>query len=298
MSNTIIDKAYAVVPNFKNRLSLFNKKLRLAQYAEKSIYDYSLKIAQAVIYLQKLPDNFTQDDIEGYLSSLLDQKRYSISFFKHMVFGLQNYYKVMGLKEPGGLVIPKIRKHHKLPRVISQRGVARLLQRCELYDKTLLALIYDCALRVSEACKLRWEDIDFDRRMLFVSQSKGYKDRYVPISSQMLIVLRAYKMKFLSEDFVFKTHGRGVTPQRITPGYVRTIFKHALNKASLDKTLTIHALRHSAATHLLENGESILDVMTRLGHKRISTTMTYLHIADIERSKHVRLIDTLFPPKQ
>ena len=298
MSNTFIDKACAVVPKFENRISIFHKKLYIAQYAEKSIYDYKLKIAQAALYLQKLPDDFTQDDIEAYLSSLLDQKRYSISYFKHTIFGLQNYYKVMGLKEPNGLVLPKVRKPDKLPRVLSQRSIARLLKCCGLYDKTLLALIYDCALRVSEACRLRWEDISFERRMLFVCQSKGNKDRYVLISSQMLIVLSAFRKRYPSDDFVFKTHGRKVTPQRINPGYVRTILKNALTKASLDPSITIHALRHSAATHLLENGESIVDVMKRLGHKRISTTMNYLHVADIEHIKHVRLIDTLFPPRQ
>ena len=271
--------------------------MRIAQYAEHRIYDYKLKIAQAALYLQKLPDDFTQDDVEGYLSSLLDQKRYSISFFKHTVFGLQNYYKVMGLKQPRGLVLPKVRKPKKLPKVLSQRSIARLLKSCGLYDKALLALIYDCALRVSEVCRLRWEDISFERRMLFVCQSKGNKDRYVPVSSQMLIVLRAFRKRYPSEDFVFKTHGRGVTPQRITPGYVRTILKNALTKASLDHTITIHALRHSAATHLLEIGENILHVQKRLGHARITTTLVYLHVADIEPKNSVLLINTLFPPK-
>ena len=297
MSNTFIDKACAVVPNFKNRISLFHKKLSIAQYAEQSIYDYKLKIAQAALYLQKLPDDFTQDDVEGYLSSLLDQKRYSISFFKHTVFGLQNYYKVMGLKQPKGLVLPKVRKPKKLPRVLSQRSIARLIQCCGLYDKTLLALTYDCALRVSEVCRLRWEDICFDRKMLFVCQSKGNKDRYVPVSSQMLIVLRAFRKKYPSDDFVFKTHGRGVTPQRITPGYVRSILKNALTKACLEPNITIHALRHSAATHLLENGENILNVQKRLGHARVTTTLIYLHVADIEPKKAVLLINILFPSK-
>ena len=298
MSKTFIDKACAVVPEFENRIYRFDKKLRIAQYAEHSIYDYKLKIAQAALYLKKLPDDFTQDDIEGYLSSLLDQKRYSISFFKHTVFGLQNYYKVMGLKQPRGLVLPKVRKPMKLPKVLSQRSIARLLKSCGLYDKALLALIYDCALRVSEACKLRWEDISFERKMLFVCQGKGLKDRYVPISEQLLIVLKAFRKKYPSDDFVFKTHGRGVTPERINEGYVRRIFKNALVKASLDTSITIHALRHSAATHLLENWENILDVQKRLGHARITTTMIYLHVADIEPTRHVRLIDTLFPPKK
>ena len=149
MSKSYIDKACAVVPEFENRIYRFDKKLRIAQYAEHSIYDYKLKIAQAALYLQKLPDDFTQDDIEGYLSSLLDQKRYSISFFKHTVFGLQNYYKVMGLKQPRGLVLPKVRKPKKLPRVLSQRSIARLLKSCGLYDQALLEYIARYAYRVA-----------------------------------------------------------------------------------------------------------------------------------------------------
>jgi site-specific recombinase XerD len=89
-----------------------------------------------------------------------------------------------------------------------------------------------------------------------------------------------------------------VDPQPIKPGYVRVILKNALMKACLDRSITIHALRHSSASHLLENGESILDVQKRLGHVRLSTTMVYLHVADIEPQKHVRLIDTIFPPKK
>ena len=87
MSKSYIDKACAVVPEFENRIYRFDKKLRIAQYAEHSIYDHKLKIAQAALYLQKLPDDFTQDDIEGYLSSLLDQKRYSISFLSTRSLG-------------------------------------------------------------------------------------------------------------------------------------------------------------------------------------------------------------------
>ena len=116
------------------------------------------------------------------------------------------------------------------------------------------------------------------------------KDRYVPISSQMLLVLSAFRKKYPSDDFVFKTHGKGVTPQRITPPYVRTILKNALTKASLDPAITIHALRHSAVTHLLENGENILNVQKRLGHARVTTTLVYLHVAVVFYHPHLHCI--------
>ena len=298
MSNTYLDKAIEAVPELGNRISLFTKKLRLAQYADSTIYSYRLKISQAVLYLKKLPDDFTQADVDDYLTMLLDRNCYSLSFFKHTVFGLKDYYKYMDLKEPGGLVLPRVRKPKRLPRVLSQEQMKRLIGLCDLYDKALLSTIYDCALRVSEACSLKWIDISFDRQQVFVYQGKGKKDRIVPISGQLLILLRIFKKRFPSDDFVFKTHGRGVLPQPIKPGYVRVIMKNALSKACLDHTITIHALRHSAASHLLENGESLLDVQKRLGHVRLTTTLIYLHVANIEPMRHVRLIDTIFPPKR
>ena len=159
MSNTYLDKAIEAVPELGNRISLFTKKLRLAQYADSTVYSYRLKISQAVLYLQKLPDKFTQEDVDDYLTMLLDRNCYSLSFFKHTVFGLKDYYKYMDLKEPGGLVLPRVRKPKRLPRVLSQEQMKRLIGLCELYDKALLSTIYDCALRVSEVCSLKWIDI-------------------------------------------------------------------------------------------------------------------------------------------
>ena len=90
MSNTYLDKAIEAVPRFAERISLFTKKLRLAQYADSTIYSYRLKISQAVLYLKKLPDDFTQADVDEYLTMLLDRNRYSMSFFKHTIFGLKD----------------------------------------------------------------------------------------------------------------------------------------------------------------------------------------------------------------
>ena len=122
MYKTYLHKAIEAIPKFEERISLFTKKLRLAQYADGTIYDYRLKISQAVLYLNKLPDDFTQKNIEDYLSMLLDRNRYSISFFKHTIFGLKEYYKVMGIKEPGGLVLPRVRKPKRLPRILPTAG--------------------------------------------------------------------------------------------------------------------------------------------------------------------------------
>ena len=180
MYKTYLHKAIETVPGYGDRISLFTKKLRLAQYADSTIYSYRLKISQAVLYLKKLPDDFTQADVDDYLTMLLDRNCYSLSFFKHTVFGLKDYYKYMGLKEPGGLVLPRVRKPKRLPRVLSQEQMKRLIGLCELYDKALLSTIYDCALRVSEVCSLKWIDISFDRQQVFVYQ--GNVSRICPLT--------------------------------------------------------------------------------------------------------------------
>ena len=114
----------------------------MAQYADSTIYSYRLKISQAVLYLKKLPNDFTQADVDDYLTMLLDRNCYSLSFFKHTVFGLKDYYKYMGLKEPEGLVLPRVRKPKRLPRVLSQEQMKRLIGLCDLYDKALLSTLH------------------------------------------------------------------------------------------------------------------------------------------------------------
>ena len=139
MPNTYLDKAIAAVPKFGERISLFTKKLRLAQYADSSIYDYRLKISQAVLYLNKLPDDFTQADIDSYLSMLLDRNRYSISHFKHTVFGLKDYYKVMGLRNLKDLFFQKSVK-------------PRDFQECSLKIRSLVLFI--CVTSMTRRCFL------------------------------------------------------------------------------------------------------------------------------------------------
>ena len=95
MNKNTLNIAIETVPGYGDRISLFTKKLRLAQYAYSSIYSYRLKISQAVLYLKKLPDDFTQTDVDDYLTMLLDRNCYSLSFFKHTVFGLKDYYKFL-----------------------------------------------------------------------------------------------------------------------------------------------------------------------------------------------------------
>jgi len=288
MAKKISDMAIEKVPALSDRISLFQSKLQIAHYAQGSITDYCHALYKSVVHIGKLPDDFTQKDVDGYLQSMLSRKPVPAEAqFKHFIYGLKCYRTTMGLPELQGLALPKIRREKKLPRILSFQQVMHLLNVCDLYSKTLLAVIYDCGLRAFEACSLQWNDINFDRQQVHIKKGKGGKDRFVPICSETLVVLKRYREHYPSTNHVFKMFGKDAP---LNNASIRFRLKEGLSKAGLDTSLTIHSLRHSYATHLLEAGEDIQTVQQRLGHKSVSTTMIYLHLAKVEKHECVYLI--------
>ena len=292
MPKKISDIALAKVPAFANRVSLFQSKLQITRHASGTIVDYSHALYKAVAYIGKLPEDFTQEDADGYLSYLLSrQPQPAVSQFKHFIYGLKSYLRAMGCPDLAGLALPKIRREKRLPRVLSVEQVQRLLRSCDLYTKTLFSVIYDCGLRASEASRLEWGNIMFDRRQVFVRRGKGGKDRIVPVSPKTLQVLRVYWKSYGQAGLIFRKPELG-TP--IDNAYIRMCLKCQLQKAGLDTSLSTHTLRHSYATHLLEAGEDIQTVQRRLGHRSLLTTTVYLHVAKLERHQCVYLVDHIF----
>ena len=293
MPKKISDIAVAKVPSIADRLSSFQGKLRIAHYAEGTVTDYCHALYKSVAQIGKLPDDFTQEDVDGYLLGMMNRRPVPAEAqFKHFVYGLKCYRQAMGCAELKGLALPKIRRTRKLPKILSTQQVAHLLKTCELYSKALFAVMYDCGMRAFEVCGLNWNDINFDRQQIHIKKGKGGKDRVVPVSSKTLTVLRVFRKHYPSKNLVFKGFGRN---EGINPAYIRIRFKYVLRMAGLDTSLTPHSLRHSYATHLLEAGEDIQTVQQRLGHKSVATTMIYLHLAKVEQNRGIRLIDTIFP---
>ena len=289
----ISDEAVTIVPALTKRISLFKSKLQIAHYAQGSITDYCHALYKAVVFIGKLPDDFTQEEVDSYFSLMLNRQPIPAEAqFKHFVYGLKNYRKTMGCSELQGLALPTVRREKKLPRILSVEQVRLLLQTSELYSKALFAVIYDCGLRAFEACNLKWNDISFDRHQVHIKKGKGGKDRIVPISEKTLIVLNVYRKKYPSKNLVFKTFGKD---EGINPAFIRRSLREVLKMAELDTSLSTHSLRHSYATHLLDAGEDIQTVQQRLGHKSVSTTMIYLHLAKVEKNQCINLIDTIFP---
>lgn len=173
--------------------------------------------------------------------------------------------------------IPFARKADTLPAVLSQQQVVRLFQaEPNLKMRTAFITVYAAGLRVSEVVALTARDIDSARMVIRIQQAKGRKDRYVMLSEQLLAILRAYWKSERPKDWLFPG------PNRLKPVTTRSLqrsFRWAADKADLDSSVTVHTLRHSFATHLLEQGVDIRVIQDLLGHRQITSTTRYARVA-------------------
>ncbi len=205
---------------------------------------------------------------------------------------------MMGLKDKH-IELPSIKHEKKLPVVLSREEVKRLLKVPKLLKhRILIGLLYGCGLRCFEVRNVKLFDLDFDREMLHVQKGKGKKDRYVPLSSILIRGLRAYIQAECPDEWLFngKPEGRagGDFDGRYSQRGVQWAVKQACKDAGITKETTVHTLRHTYATHLLEDGLDIVSIKDLLGHECIETTMIYLHVAASGRRKPFSPLDTLY----
>jgi len=180
------------------------------------------------------------------------------------------------------LHLPTIGKVKKLPVILSREEIWRMLQAAELLKhKLLIGLIYGCGLRCMEVRNIELRHLDFDRKMLHIVQGKGSKDRYVPLSEHLIRGLKTFIKVENPDQFLFNGNQQNTAVPDFDSRYsqrgVQWVIKTISNKAGITKDVHTHTLRHSYATHLLEDGVPIIMVQKLLGHERIESTMEYLH---------------------
>jgi site-specific recombinase XerD len=172
----------------------------------------------------------------------------------------------------------RFRKEEKIPVVLSEKEVAAVIKAVNnLKHKVILMTIYSAGLRLSECLALTVADMDFDRNQIRIRQGKGKKDRQTVLSRTLLSEMKNYLIKFCPKIFLFEGQKGG----RYSASSVQAIMKRAVKKSGIKKHATVHTLRHSFATHLLENGTDIRFIQELLGHKRLETTQIYTHISKI-----------------
>jgi integrase/recombinase XerD len=169
--------------------------------------------------------------------------------------------------------IERPRKPHRLPHVLSELEVKTILQRTtNLKHLCMLKLTYGCGLRCSEVLDLRWDDIDWERGILWVRGGKGQKDRRLPLPDSLQNALKQYRAAYPTQCFVFEGQNAGTAYDARS---FQLVFKQACQRAGITAKATLHWLRHSYATHLLEQGTDLRYIQVLLGHKSSKTTELY-----------------------
>jgi integrase len=264
--------------------------------AESTLDNYKRCLAHLALHYMCSPEQLNKESIDDYLFYCQNlHKTPSESFFKHTIFGLRAAYKVMGMTAQK-VMLPKIERQKGLPVVLSRPEVRALIGSPKyLKHKLVIAMLYGCGLRNHELCNLERSDIDFDRKTVFVKKQKGHYDRYVPLSDILAGGLKKY---FATENpyrwfFNSQVTGQG-QPLQYTQRGVQWAIKEARGKTGIKKKVTAHMLRHSYATHLLEDGLDIVSIKELLGHAHIETTLVYLHVANLGRQPKFSPLDTLY----
>jgi len=231
-------------------------------------------------FYRRAPDHISDGEVKSYLLHLLREKKLGVSSLIVAVSGLRFFFGKV-LHRPTTAIeqaLPRMKKPILRPKVYSVQELERLFKSPNLSRKhrAMFMTTYAAGLRVSEVCQLRIADLLSDRHQIRVAQGKGKKDRYTLLSPRLLEELRGYWRLYRPKEWLFPSR---VYPERhITQSAVQRAFADAVELAGLPERCGIHSLRHSFATHLLEAGVDPLTLQRLLGHSRLSTTTTYLHV--------------------
>lgn len=287
---------------FEGLLHRFERNITILGRSKSTFENYVRHVAAISLHYGKIPIELDQEQVQEYLFILQKRsKTPSQTYFKHTVYGLRFLLKTEGLPYEY-LRLPMIKHEKKLPVVLSKQEVWRMLNSCQLLKhRILIGLLYGCGLRCMEVRNVRLCDMDFDRKQLKVVQGKGKKDRYVPLSEHLIRGLKKYIQAEKPTEYLFNGQpyghqGRagGDFDSRYSQRGVQWAVKQACKQAGITKDVSVHTLRHTFATHLLEDGLDILSIKNLLGHEDIETTLIYLQIAQLEHHKSFSPLDTLF----
>ena len=262
----------------KSTLQVFEQELRIRNYSPKTIKSYTSSLRTFVHFVApKNVRDFSNQDIRSQLSRMLETGHWSAPSISQLINALRFLYVELYHRPLEMGEIPRPKKEKKLPLVLSQEEVLNVFDSVDnLKHKTLLMLIYSAGLRVGESVRLELRDIDPGRKLIHLRGAKGKKDRYTLLSDMMIKQLEEYQKVYHPEGFLFRgAEGKSHLSERSA----EKVFEQALSRAGICKPATIHTLRHSFATHLLEAGTDLRFIQELLGHSSSKTTEIYTHVS-------------------
>jgi integrase/recombinase XerD len=252
------------------------EELQARKYSPRTVKLYCNANKGFLAYLKKVPADITKDDITRFLSHKEKHDHASASTLNIILSALRFYYGiVLGRDLTENRKRPK--SDRRLPLVLSKEEVNSILMATRnIKHRLLLMLCYSGGLRVSEIVALKCEDLDFSRGTLYIRKSKGRKDRYTILASKVIDTLNNYKEIYHPVHWLFEGN---VPSEHMCIRTAQRIFEQSLQSAHISKAISIHSLRHSFATHLLESGTDIRYIQVLLGHVSTKTTQVYTHVA-------------------
>jgi len=260
----------------KELIRAYVKYLKGKRYSKSTVQTYFTFIADFIDYTQpKRLVDLTNRDVELFIETIFIARAYSISSQRQFISALKLFTKVYPECNIEALLLERPKKSRPLPTVLSQTEVITLLQVTKnLKHRAIIALLYSAGLRISELISLELRHIDIARRQILVRNGKGRKDRYVILANSFLPLLQNYVTTYKPSRFFVE----GKVHTKYSDGSIRKFLHRSTKLANIKKKVTPHTLRHSYATHLLENGIGLRHIQELLGHAKPETTMIYTHV--------------------
>jgi site-specific recombinase XerD len=250
--------------------------MELKGYSPSTIKNYIYQVSNFSKFYNKSPELLKEKEIRDYLHYCIMERKLSEGTVNYINACLKFFYTKTLNRNWNMDKIPRTKEPRRLPAILSPQEVKSIFDATEnLKHKTILMTIYSAGLRVSEACNLKITDIDSKNMQILIRQGKGKKDRYSLLSKANLEILREYWKRYQPKEYLFS--GRNRT-DAITPRSVQMMLEKSIKKTRITKNATVHTLRHSFATHLLDAGTDICYIQRLLGHTRITSTTIYLHL--------------------
>lgn len=263
----------------RSEVRQFKHWLEQKRYSKSTVKTYTMAISTFLRFIQpKTSMEATNSDMQRFVHSYMIPRNLSYSYQNQAVNAAKLFFRTI---RGAALVTEQLerpRREHKLPNVLSKEEVARLLKSLQNQKhRTMLSLIYACGLRRSELLHLKPENIDSKRHLLMILNAKGKKDRVVPISDKVIAMLREYYKAYKPQTWLFEGQNKN---EIYSEKSIQSVLKLAVEKARITKPVTLHWLRHSYATHLLESGTDLRYIQELLGHKSSKTTEIYTHVSE------------------
>jgi len=261
------------------------------QSSKSLITNYSRSIAAIALHFNRVPHEISVEEINSYLYRMTVHEKQSLSYFKQAVYGLRHWFRLFGMEE-NAIQMPSIKKQDTLPVVLSKEECKELFKAPRLLKhKFLLAFAYAGGLRMNELRMLKITDVDLNRKQIHIRQGKGKKDRYLVLANLLAQKFQHYLSEVKPQVYLFE----GQTPtEPMGERSIQYVINEALQKTTIKKHASMHTLRHSFATHLMEDGIDIHSIQRLLGHSDIRTTIVYLHVAQIKPRLAHSPLDSLY----